>query len=134
MGVEAVVDPVLPAMSRTWVVMGVLVGAPSWLEIFRHPSATISRFASASSTRVRSQHQQTPFRLTFILLPSSLSTSVNMFALSEESKERIAKVIDVARVAIHYGYLPLILYLGMTGPTTTLHMKSATVDIFRTDS
>ncbi|KPM41322.1 hypothetical protein AK830_g5219 [Neonectria ditissima] len=36
-----------------------------------------------------------------------------MFALSEESKERIAKLIDISRVAIHYGYLPLILYLGM---------------------
>lgn len=54
-----------------------------------------------------------------------------MFQLSEESKvrtppnpllrsctqanalqERIARVIDVSRVAIHYGYLPLILYLG----------------------
>ncbi|KAF2755827.1 Tom7-domain-containing protein [Pseudovirgaria hyperparasitica] len=34
--------------------------------------------------------------------------------LSEESKERIAKVIDVSRIAIHYGYLPLILYLGYT--------------------
>ncbi|KLU88810.1 hypothetical protein MAPG_07793 [Magnaporthiopsis poae ATCC 64411] len=37
-----------------------------------------------------------------------------MFALSEESKERIGKIIDVSRVVIHYGYLPLILYLGMT--------------------
>ncbi|VUC36860.1 unnamed protein product [Clonostachys rosea] len=37
-----------------------------------------------------------------------------MFALSEESKERIVKLIDVSRVAIHYGYLPLILYLGYT--------------------
>ncbi|CAH0024274.1 unnamed protein product [Clonostachys rhizophaga] len=35
-----------------------------------------------------------------------------MFALSEESKERIVKLIDISRVAIHYGYLPLILYLG----------------------
>lgn len=34
--------------------------------------------------------------------------------LSEESKERITKVIDLSRVAIHYGYLPLILYLGYT--------------------
>ncbi|PQE13902.1 Mitochondrial folate carrier protein [Rutstroemia sp. NJR-2017a BBW] len=33
--------------------------------------------------------------------------------LSEESKERIGKIIDYSRVAIHYGYLPLILYLGM---------------------
>jgi len=53
-----------------------------------------------------------------------------MFQLSEESKvrhpavrlqcdydltllqERIGRIIDVSRVAIHYGYLPLILYLG----------------------
>ncbi|KAF2128412.1 Tom7-domain-containing protein [Dothidotthia symphoricarpi CBS 119687] len=38
--------------------------------------------------------------------------SPNMYQLSEESKERIARIIDVSRVAIHYGYLPLILYLG----------------------
>ncbi|KAK4184306.1 TOM7 family protein [Podospora australis] len=37
-----------------------------------------------------------------------------MFALSEESKERIGKIIELSRVAIHYGYLPLILYLGYT--------------------
>lgn len=28
------------------------------------------------------------------------------------NQERIARIIDVSRVAIHYGYLPLILYLG----------------------
>ncbi|KAI2608434.1 TOM7 family-domain-containing protein [Hypoxylon fragiforme] len=38
----------------------------------------------------------------------------NMFALSEESKERIGKIIEIGRVAMHYGYLPLILYLGYT--------------------
>jgi import receptor subunit TOM7 len=27
-------------------------------------------------------------------------------------QERIARIIDVSRIAIHYGYLPLILYLG----------------------
>ncbi|KAB5575973.1 TOM7 family-domain-containing protein [Coniochaeta sp. 2T2.1] len=37
-----------------------------------------------------------------------------MFTLSEESKERITKLIEISRVAIHYGYLPLILYLGYT--------------------
>ncbi|KAM7189637.1 hypothetical protein V8F20_010071 [Naviculisporaceae sp. PSN 640] len=36
-----------------------------------------------------------------------------MFALSEESRERIGRLIEVSRIAIHYGYLPLILYLGM---------------------
>ncbi|KAL1877608.1 hypothetical protein VTK73DRAFT_8432 [Phialemonium thermophilum] len=39
-----------------------------------------------------------------------------MFALSEESKERIGKIIEISRVAIHYGYLPLILYLGTMPP------------------
>ncbi|OJJ52578.1 hypothetical protein ASPSYDRAFT_164266 [Aspergillus sydowii CBS 593.65] len=37
-----------------------------------------------------------------------------MAQFSEETKERISKVIDVSRVAVHYGYLPLILYLGYT--------------------
>ncbi|KAF2457181.1 TOM7 family-domain-containing protein [Lineolata rhizophorae] len=37
--------------------------------------------------------------------------------LSEESKERITRVIDVSRIAIHYGYLPLILYLGWSQST-----------------
>ncbi|KAL1972469.1 hypothetical protein VTN31DRAFT_6883 [Thermomyces dupontii] len=35
-----------------------------------------------------------------------------MVQFSEEAKERIAKVIDVSRIAIHYGYIPLIIYLG----------------------
>ncbi|KAH7363084.1 TOM7 family protein [Plectosphaerella cucumerina] len=37
-----------------------------------------------------------------------------MFTLSEESKERIGKIIEISRVALHYGYLPLVLYLGYT--------------------
>ncbi|KAF6845120.1 tom7 family protein [Colletotrichum musicola] len=37
-----------------------------------------------------------------------------MFALSEETKERIGKIIEISRIAIHYGYLPLVLYLGYT--------------------
>ncbi|KAK4670345.1 translocase of the outer mitochondrial membrane [Podospora pseudopauciseta] len=37
-----------------------------------------------------------------------------MFRLSEESKERIGKLIEISRVALHYGYLPFILYLGYT--------------------
>ncbi|KXJ92955.1 TOM7 family-domain-containing protein [Microdochium bolleyi] len=37
-----------------------------------------------------------------------------MFALSEESKERIGKLIEVGRVVMHYGYIPMILYLGYT--------------------
>ncbi|CAN6661420.1 mitochondrial import receptor subunit Tom7p [Trichomonascus vanleenenianus] len=32
--------------------------------------------------------------------------------LSEESKERISKLLDVGRVTLHYGWIPFILYLG----------------------
>ncbi|KAI5862741.1 mitochondrial outer membrane translocase complex, subunit Tom7 [Durotheca rogersii] len=44
-----------------------------------------------------------------------------LFTLSEESKERIGKIIDIGRVAMHYGYLPLILYLGMLYHHQQLH-------------
>ncbi|KAL1960000.1 hypothetical protein VTO42DRAFT_668 [Malbranchea cinnamomea] len=37
-----------------------------------------------------------------------------MVQFSEETKERISKVIDITRVVIHYGYLPLVVYLGYT--------------------
>ncbi|KAI1618039.1 TOM7 family-domain-containing protein [Exophiala viscosa] len=33
---------------------------------------------------------------------------------SEETKERISKIIDITKEVVHYGYLPLILYLGYT--------------------
>ncbi|KFY06318.1 hypothetical protein V491_08712, partial [Pseudogymnoascus sp. VKM F-3775] len=36
------------------------------------------------------------------------------FQLSEESKERVGKLIDVSRVVIHYGFLPLVVYIGYT--------------------
>ncbi|KAF4473078.1 FAD carrier FLX1 [Fusarium albosuccineum] len=49
-----------------------------------------------------------------------------MFALSEESKERIAKLIDISRVAIHYGYLPLILYLGTKSLEQRRHLIATT--------
>ena len=29
-------------------------------------------------------------------------------------QERISRILDAGRVAIHYGYLPLIIYLGYT--------------------
>ncbi|KAK6353460.1 hypothetical protein TWF696_005424 [Orbilia brochopaga] len=34
--------------------------------------------------------------------------------ISEETKERITRIIDISRVVVHYGYLPLILYIGYT--------------------
>ncbi|TGZ84400.1 Tom7-domain-containing protein [Ascodesmis nigricans] len=34
--------------------------------------------------------------------------------ISEENKERLSRLIDFGRIAIHYGYLPLIIYLGYT--------------------
>ncbi|KAK8066353.1 hypothetical protein PG997_013100 [Apiospora hydei] len=41
-----------------------------------------------------------------------------MFALSEESKERVGRIIELSRVAMHYGYIPLILYLGIPSSNT----------------
>ncbi|ETI23441.1 hypothetical protein G647_05243 [Cladophialophora carrionii CBS 160.54] len=37
-----------------------------------------------------------------------------MIQFSEETKERIGKILDITREVVHYGYLPLILYLGYT--------------------
>ncbi|KAF2206832.1 hypothetical protein CERZMDRAFT_52321, partial [Cercospora zeae-maydis SCOH1-5] len=47
-------------------------------------------------------------------------------------QERIARVIDLSRVAIHYGYLPLIIYLGYTrsNPRPTLIRYSHHNDLF----
>ncbi|KAF9266341.1 Tom7-domain-containing protein [Marasmius fiardii PR-910] len=33
---------------------------------------------------------------------------------SEDTKERIAKVVDVSRTILHYGWIPLIIYVGFT--------------------
>ena len=31
-----------------------------------------------------------------------------------DDQERISKILDITREVVHYGYLPLILYLGFT--------------------
>ncbi|KAF5388346.1 hypothetical protein D9615_000632 [Tricholomella constricta] len=33
---------------------------------------------------------------------------------SEENKERIAKVVEIGRNVLHYGWIPLIIYVGFT--------------------
>ncbi|KAF9528007.1 mitochondrial import receptor subunit TOM7 [Crepidotus variabilis] len=33
---------------------------------------------------------------------------------SEDTKERISKVIEIGRTVLHYGYIPLIIYIGYT--------------------
>ncbi|KAE9409952.1 hypothetical protein BT96DRAFT_805988 [Gymnopus androsaceus JB14] len=33
---------------------------------------------------------------------------------SEDTKERIAKVIDVGRTVLHYAWIPMIIYVGFT--------------------
>ncbi|WQF79776.1 Putative mitochondrial import receptor subunit TOM7 [Colletotrichum destructivum] len=62
-----------------------------------------------------------------------------MFTLSEESKERIGKIIEISRIAIHYGYLPLVLYLGYTRseprpPFIRLPTHHGQAGIFRVDT
>jgi mitochondrial import receptor subunit TOM7 len=45
-------------------------------------------------------------------------TMAQLIQFSEESKERISKILDITREVVHYGYLPLILYLGMVYKNT----------------
>ncbi|KAG8959644.1 hypothetical protein FRC03_007674 [Tulasnella sp. 419] len=33
---------------------------------------------------------------------------------SEDNKERINKAVDVAKTVVHYGWIPLIIYIGYT--------------------
>ncbi|CAH2449766.1 OM (translocase of outer membrane) complex subunit [Komagataella phaffii CBS 7435] len=33
-------------------------------------------------------------------------------ALSEESKERIVKILDTTTTVVHYGWIPFVLYVG----------------------
>ncbi|KAF9006622.1 TOM7 family-domain-containing protein [Cyathus striatus] len=33
---------------------------------------------------------------------------------SEDTKERIAKVIEIGRTVLHYGWIPFIIYVGYT--------------------
>ncbi|KDQ64428.1 hypothetical protein JAAARDRAFT_118863 [Jaapia argillacea MUCL 33604] len=33
---------------------------------------------------------------------------------SEETKERIVKVVEIGRTVLHYGWIPLIIYVGYT--------------------
>ncbi|KAF9238770.1 hypothetical protein BU15DRAFT_47320 [Melanogaster broomeanus] len=36
---------------------------------------------------------------------------------SEETKERILKVVEFGRTVIHYGWIPMIIYIGYTRST-----------------
>ncbi|BFZ62393.1 translocase of the outer mitochondrial membrane [Saitoella coloradoensis] len=36
------------------------------------------------------------------------------FALSEETRERISRVIEITKQAVHWGFIPMILYIGYT--------------------
>ncbi|KAI1753514.1 hypothetical protein F4782DRAFT_79353, partial [Xylaria castorea] len=74
------------------------------------PPATQPHYCLKNNTRKPPIRE--PRNLNRYLVVSSITLPPNMFALSEESKERIGKIIEISKVAMHYGYLPLILYLG----------------------
>lgn len=40
--------------------------------------------------------------------------SGSYLALSDESKERIVKLLDYSKTIAHYGFIPFVLYLGWT--------------------
>ncbi|XP_004349015.2 hypothetical protein CAOG_02265 [Capsaspora owczarzaki ATCC 30864] len=37
-----------------------------------------------------------------------------MLPVSEETKDKLRKATDVAKTVVHWGFLPLVIYLGMT--------------------
>ncbi|KAL5527750.1 hypothetical protein ACEPAG_6551 [Sanghuangporus baumii] len=43
-----------------------------------------------------------------------MSSLTSYLTPSEETKERIAKVIDVGHTAMQYGWIPFIIYVGYT--------------------
>ncbi|KAJ3859450.1 MAG: hypothetical protein NXY57DRAFT_893064 [Lentinula lateritia] len=50
---------------------------------------------------------------------------------SEDTKERIAKVVDVTRTFLHYAWIPMIIYVGFTrsNPQPSL-IKCVAISIF----
>lgn len=55
--------------------------------------------------------QETPLHpqshlITFSLTPPAF----------QQKQERITKILDISRITLHYGYLPLIIYLGTFPP------------------
>ncbi|KAM9894659.1 hypothetical protein OXX80_001903 [Metschnikowia pulcherrima] len=44
--------------------------------------------------------------------PDTSASPQQPLALSDESKERILKVMSYSRTIAHYGFIPFILYLG----------------------
>ncbi|CCK73047.1 Tom7p KNAG_0M01940 [Huiozyma naganishii CBS 8797] len=39
---------------------------------------------------------------------------LSSFILSDESKERVSKILSLSHTVAHYGWIPFILYLGWT--------------------
>ncbi|EPQ31933.1 uncharacterized protein PFL1_00132 [Pseudozyma flocculosa PF-1] len=38
-------------------------------------------------------------------------------AFSEDTKERLVKVVDITKTVLHYGWVPFVLYVGFTRST-----------------
>ncbi|KAI3406459.1 TOM7 [Candida oxycetoniae] len=50
---------------------------------------------------------------------SSISKSSNFqLTLSDESKERIVRLLDYSKTIAHYGFIPLVLYLGWSATSS----------------
>lgn len=61
----------------------------------------------SEETKVRLQHLR--LCASHTMAPMKTGSADNIL-----QQERIARVIDFGRVAVHWGYLPLIIYLGYT--------------------
>ncbi|TDL29859.1 Tom7-domain-containing protein [Rickenella mellea] len=38
----------------------------------------------------------------------------SLFTVSDDTKEKLAKGIDVSRLILHYGWVPFVIYIGYT--------------------
>lgn len=55
------------------------------------------------------QNQKARF---YLQIPSDFASYKTMAILSEGAKQRLSIVIDIAKTAFHYGFIPTVLYLG----------------------
>lgn len=66
-----------------------------------------------------------PFQLSQSQIPEPLDTTT----MHEETRERIMKMVDWGRKAVHIGFIPFILYLGRYLKYRVKHKKKAHVDL-----
>jgi len=68
----------------------------------------------AGATRARFEIARIYQKQTQDLVLEHIIYNKHSFKMQEETKEKIMKVIDIGKTIIHYGFIPFVLYLGIT--------------------